>query len=280
MFDFITPGLGSAISGLLGAGSSLLGGMMGASGQANTNAMQMQLAQQQENFQEHMSSTAYQRGMADMKAAGLNPILAANLGGASSPVGAMPTLGNPGSFMQQGITSAGQAFQNMAQTKVALQQADKDKSATDLNNAQVPATQASTELTKQATQKAIADTASSAKQLEVQNSQIDANKAAAAQSGAAAAKYNMDTQNSAWDLQSKRDYGDSTTGHLGQTIENIVKRVVGAHGAGAGASNATGGYTQPNSARSALPAAPGTERQTPPFVKDRSGWQLQNSGNY
>lgn len=51
------------------------------------NVFSAQQAQLNRNFQERMSNTEWQRGTADMRAAGVNPMLAVSQGGASSPSG-------------------------------------------------------------------------------------------------------------------------------------------------------------------------------------------------
>ena len=49
-------------------------------------------AMKNREWQEHMSNTAYQRAVEDMKKAGLNPILAFQNGGASTPGGSAGTI--------------------------------------------------------------------------------------------------------------------------------------------------------------------------------------------
>lgn len=69
--------------------AAALGSVASAFGQRDANRRNIQLAREQMAFQERMSSTSFQRGMADMRAAGLNPMLAFGQGGASTPGGAM-----------------------------------------------------------------------------------------------------------------------------------------------------------------------------------------------
>ena len=71
------------------AAAAVLGaGAMSYFGSKETNDTNAWIAKQQMNFQERMSSTAYQRATEDMRKAGINPILAASQGGASTPPGA------------------------------------------------------------------------------------------------------------------------------------------------------------------------------------------------
>lgn len=67
---------------VVAGGAALLGGFL-------ANRGRKQEAQKDRDFQERMSSTSWQRGKADMMAAGINPALAYAKGGASSPGGAM-----------------------------------------------------------------------------------------------------------------------------------------------------------------------------------------------
>jgi len=114
-------------------------GGLAAFGQERTNAQNAQLAREQMGFQAQMSGTSYQRAVADMMAAGLNPMLAYSQGGASTPTGQTAVMQNA---LGAGATSGAQGYQlalnaalNVADIELKREQAAAAGSQEDLNRA-------------------------------------------------------------------------------------------------------------------------------------------------
>ena len=111
-------------SAMIMAGASIGSGLLGASSAKSINRKQVALSREQMGFQERMSNTAYQRAMADMKKAGINPIMVSKVGGASTPTGAMAQLKDPAQAGLQAMNSASVVRQNLANTRMLEQEAD------------------------------------------------------------------------------------------------------------------------------------------------------------
>ena len=113
---------GSKVGGFMqtpggAAGLNLAGGLLGTGMQGDYNAEE---AHKNRVFQKMMSNTAYRRAVKDMRAAGLNPVLAlgspaSTPGGATAQIG-MPQIGDVGST----AISAGLAQQNIQESSARI----------------------------------------------------------------------------------------------------------------------------------------------------------------
>lgn len=119
----------------LGAfGGAIIGSGVDYLSQQSANKAARAEAERNRAFQERMSNTAHQREVADLKAAGLNPILSAGGDGSSSPSGSMASVGaaHPGEAITNYSAMSLQRKQGLvADSQVALNSAVAAKNYAD-----------------------------------------------------------------------------------------------------------------------------------------------------
>lgn len=230
MLGGIISSLGSGLKSVAGP---LISGGLGFLGQQSANQANQAMAQAQMDFQREMSNTSYQRAVADMMAAGLNPMLAYSQGGASTPTGQSAVMQ---SALGAGVTSGQQAYQLALNT--AMNEADVL-----LKREQAGAAGAQEDLNRANMNLALVEAANKSAQLPGHQqfakqvaSIINQNNAVAASNTAQAAQRTAE-------LPESQAIGKLYSGDKGVYIKGLEKIGQGAAGLGIGASSATSAFS-------------------------------------
>lgn len=237
----IDPFFGAA----LGSVGDLFGAMITSAGAQSMNSSNQRAAVEMAQFNaaqaaqardwtERMSNTAYQRAMADMKTAGLNPMLAYQQGGASAPVG-QHSGGTAAKFenamqgLGQGITSASKGLERYTQLENVQSQTTQNETTAALNKAQTDFSIANKLKTDQ-------DTITSAEEAQKKRAEtqllIEQSGNPAATKALLKAQETSAYASAGYHDEQRKQLGTAGRGHTADSVDAIIKLIQRVTGAG------------------------------------------------